>query len=599
MLTFKLGFALGGTALAALVALAGQPAVASWVIVAIAAVVMASKAWDMVQTLLHGGFGVDVLALVAVLTALVLGETIAAAVIIIMLASGEALEQYAERHARKELTALMERTPKIAHVWRGHLTEDVPVEQVKPGDELEIKPGEVVPVDARLTEGAGSLDEAAITGESLPVYKRPGDILLSGSVNTDTSLHVEAVHTSASSQYAQIIALVEDAASRRSPLVRLADRYSLPFTLLAFALAGGAWAASGNPRHALEVLVVATPCPLLIAAPVAIVSGMSRAAAAGIIAKSGAALERLARLRTVAFDKTGTLTRGQPVVASVRVARPFHEDQVLAAAAAAEQSSVHILAKAVIAAAARRHVSVERATHVHEDAGHGLRARVDGRAVVVGRLQYLHISGIPLPPQLHSDRTASYVAIGGQYAGCITFTDQIRPETPEVLRRLRQLGVSHTLMLTGDRASVAERVAEQLGISDVRADCLPADKVAAIRQLAPALRPVAMVGDGVNDAPTLAASDVGIALGAKGSTAASQSADIVIMPDDLGRLPVAIELARRAVTIAKQSIFIGIGLSVCLMVWAAVGGIPPVIGALLQELVDVAVILNALRARRI
>ncbi|HEY6736354.1 MAG TPA: heavy metal translocating P-type ATPase [Candidatus Saccharimonadia bacterium] len=600
MLRFRLWLGLITLALAWWLPLAGWARLAHGLVVVVAIYSVIPNVRHMVATVTGGGVGIDVLAIIAVAAAVIMHEDIAAMVIVVMMVTGELLEDLAERHAKTELTALLDRAPKLAHVWRGHRAEDTPVDHVRPGDELLIKPGEVVPVDATVTSGASSFDEAAITGESLPVPKQPGDSLLSGAVNTTGLIHAQAVRTSAASQYAQIVAMVQDAGSRRSPLVRLADRYSLPFTLMALTIAGLAWAVSGQPLHALEVLVVATPCPLLIAAPVAIVSGMSRAAGAGIIAKSGAALERLARLRSVAFDKTGTLTLGRPEVAAVRPQRPFRADDVLAAAAALERGSSHVLAAAIVAAAAHRKLPLAPVSQFREDAGLGLRGRVGRQTVVVGRPAYLASAGIPLPENLRSPhiQTSTFVAIDGQYAGAIQFADAIRPETPAVLRQLGRLGLHHRLMLTGDRAATARHVARRLGLTDVRADCLPADKVAALAALPASWRPVAMVGDGVNDAPTLAASDVGIALGAKGSTAASQSADVVIMLDDLGRLPVAIAIARSAVRIAKQSILVGIGLSLILMLVAATGAIPPVVGALLQEAVDVAVIINALRARR-
>ncbi len=575
----------------------GQPVAASWVLRLGSIVATIPLVRDMFQELRQGNYGIDLLALTAIVASLLLGEYVVAGVILLMLTGGEALEAYAQEHAKKELGDLMTRAPKTAHRYEGEMVHDVPVDQVRPGDRLLVKPGETVPVDGVVAEGTSSFDESAITGESLPVDKAVGHDVVSGSVNTTRPVAIKASHTSHDSQYEQIVQLVSQAASSRSPLVRLADRYSVPFTVVSLGLASVAWLLSGQALRALEVLVVATPCPLLLATPVAIVSGMSRAARHGIIVKSGAALEQLAVLRTIAFDKTGTLTEGEPKVAEIMPAEGEHETEVLGILAAVEQSSNHILARALVTAASERRLKLPKVTHIEEEPGSGLKARLDGKTVLVGRAEWLADHGATLPTYAVEGQTVVLLAMDGRYIGAVSFADQVRPETADTLKRLATLGIHKTLMLTGDQPGVAQRIAQEIGLTNVRASLRPADKLAVLQTVEPADRPAAMVGDGVNDAPTLAAAEVGIALGARGSTAASESADIVIMPDDLTRVPLAIAIARRAIAIARQSIFVGIGLSIGLMLIAMTGVIKPVYGALLQEAVDVAVILNALRAR--
>lgn len=562
----------------------------------------------MVKSIRAGEYGVDILAVVAILSALALREYLAAGIILLMLTGGEALEDYAQERAKKELNDLLKRAPKIAHLKVRGGEQDVPVNQIKVGDIVIVKPGEVVPVDGEIKVGKTTLDESALTGESLPVERGVGGILLSGSINQLAAIEVIAMATSGDSQYEKIIHLVEQAASSRSPLVRLADQYSLPFTLVSFTIAGLAWLFSADPLRFLQVLVVATPCPLLIATPVALVSGMSRAARHGIIVKNGAALEQLSRLKAIVFDKTGTLTIGEPLVDDIlpQEHTDFTEKQILQMAASVEQASAHTLAGAVVGEAKKRKLKISKATEVEEMVGKGITGMVGGRYVSVGKLAYLQYLGVLFPKRFndyhHSietqGKTGVFVAIEGVYAGVITFADQIRPETEETLRQIAALGIEDIAMVTGDHYEVAQRIADRLELSQVHADQLPEDKLKVVRRLKRAHTPIAFVGDGVNDAPVLAASDVGIALGAKGSTAASESADVVIMLDDLLRVPMAINISKRTLKIARESIFVGIGLSVILMLIAATGRISPLNGALLQEGVDILVILNALRARR-
>lgn len=593
--------------LSGVVALAGYPGAANNMLLVMGVIGVLPIIAEMVKNIRAGEYGVDILAVVAIVSALALREYVAAGIILLMLTGGEALEDYAQERAKKELNDLLKRAPKIAHLKTKSGEEDVPVADVKVGDIVIVKPGEVVPVDGVIKVGETSLDESALTGESLPVERGVGGSLLSGSINQTAPIEVRATATSGNSQYEKIIHLVEAAASSRSPLVRLADQYSLPFTFLSFSIAGLAWLVSADPLRFLQVLVVATPCPLLIATPVALVSGMSRAARHGIIVKNGAALEQLSRLKALVFDKTGTLTVGAPEVDDI-ILQPkieFNEKQVLQMAAAIEQTSAHTLAVAVVDEAKRRKLRVAKASEVEETVGNGITGIVGGRYVSVGKLSYLQYLGVLFPKRFtdyhHSietqGKTGVFVAVEGIYVGVITFADQLRPETKETLQDIARLGVDDIAMVTGDHYEVAQRIADELELSQVHADQLPSDKLKVVKRLKRAHTPLAFVGDGVNDAPVLAASDVGIAMGARGSTAASESADVVIMLDDLSRVPMAIRISKRTLRVARESIWVGIGLSVVLMLIASTGAIKPLNGALLQEGVDILVILNALRAR--
>lgn len=552
---------------------------------------------DILISLKHREYGVDILAATAIITSVLLGEYWAGMIIVLMLTGGEALEDYAENRAKTELTALLERAPKKAHIMRGQKVVDISINQVKVGDKLIVKPGEVVPVDAVILEGRSSFDESSLTGESLPLDKKKDDQIMSGSINVDASITVKALHTAEESQYEQIIKLVKAASSSQSPFVRLADRYSIPFTITAFVVAGGAWIMSGEVLRFLQVLVVATPCPLILAAPIALISGMSRAAKHGVIVKNGGALERLAEVQTVGFDKTGTLTRGEPVVHAVTTFNKFSKKDVLEAAGALEQNSPHVLAKAIISEVSKNNYKLPKTRSVVEKPGFGVSGTVNGKSVLVGKLNFMKDQNIALPAKLKIaslTKTASFVAIDGVLAGSISFIDEIRPEAKSTLSALKKLGVKHLLMVTGDNKSTAQTIAKQIGITDITAEALPADKLLAIENIK--YKPVAFVGDGVNDAPVLTAADVGIALGARGSTAASESADVVVMLDDLSRVSTSVEIAKRTFKIAKQSILIGIFISIGLMFIFATGRFAPVYGAAIQEVVDVIVIINALRA---
>lgn len=558
-------------------------------------VVAIKLGYEMIMTLREGRYGIDILAVTAIISTIAVGEQWAAIIIVLMLTGGEALEDYAANRAKRELNDLLERAPQTAHKIVGDSVETIPLIQVRIGDHLLVKPGEVVPVDATLESPAAELDESSLTGESLPVTYKKGDQLLSGSINGSGSITIKVLKTAEDSQYQQIIKLVKSATSVPAPFVRLADRYAVPFTLISFTIAGVAWTLSGNPLRFAEVLVVATPCPLLLAAPIALISGMSRAAKNGIIIKNGAILERLADIRVVAFDKTSTLTHGESDIQKIYAANGFKESEVLAYAASAEQQSVHVLAQALITETKKQHITIHSPTNVSEVIAQGITATVQGKKVLVGKFAFLKHEDIKIhETALRSGETAVYVAVDGKFAGAITFSDRVRPESKQAIRELAAMHITKTLMLTGDSQGTASRIAKEVGITDIHAECLPIDKVNAVRNLS--TRPVMMVGDGVNDAPVLAVADVGMAMGARGSTAASETADVVVLVDDIQKSAQAIQIAKRTISIALQSIWVGIAISIILMLIASTGFIPAIVGAVLQEVVDVIVIFNALRA---
>jgi heavy metal translocating P-type ATPase len=579
----------------------GQPVAAQWVLAAYTLSFAGVRASRMVGDLRHGRYGVDILAVTAIVATVATQEHWASLVIVLMLTTGAALEDIAAGRAERELSALLQRAPHTAHrLGRrdgGHAA-DVPIGDVRPGDELLVKPGEVVPVDALLLSASAAFDESSLTGEPLPVEHLQGEQLFSGSVNGSRPIRVRATATASDSQYQRIIDLVSEAQRSRAPFVRLADRVAVPFTAVSFAIAGTAWWLSGEATRFAEVLVVATPCPLLIAAPVAFMAGMSRAARHGIIVKNGGTLEKLARVRTAAFDKTGTLTRGAPRLASVDVAgHDLSEDDLLAMAAGVERLSSHPLADAIVAGACERGLEVPRARHAQETTARGVTATVEGHEVVVGKQAFVadHVHGIPELP-LDPGHSGVHVAVDGRYAGRLALADHVREDTTRTIAALRAAGVPHVLMLTGDAPEAATHIARQIGIDDVRAGLLPQDKVDIVAGLPD--RPVMMVGDGVNDAPVLAVADVGIAMGARGSTAASESADVVVLLDDLFRAVRAVRIGRRTLAVAWQAIGLGVGLSVGLMLVASAGLLPAIVGAWTQEAVDLACILWALLARQ-
>jgi heavy metal translocating P-type ATPase len=571
--------------------------VARWGVTAYGIVIAGLELRGMIRELKQGKLGIDVLALIAILATLAVGEYWATLMIVFMLSGGQALEVYAAGRAKRELSALLVRAPQRAHRLVGAKgeTEDVPVGEVAIGDRLVVRSAEIIPVDGTLASAHGSFDESSLTGESLPVDRVRGEGVLSGALNGQTAVEITATVLAEDSSYQRIVALVAEASESKAPLVRVADRYAVPFTIFSLAVAGVAWLVSGDPIRFVEVLVVATPCPLLLAAPVAFMGGMSRAARHGIIVKGAGTLEKLSRAKTVAFDKTGTLTAGKPTVASVSATADFSADELLSLAAAAEQYSSHVLAASIVNAARERGLDVPRAEDAREEEAHGVVATVGGRTVVVGKLGFIATHAADAEAiTLAGGQLSVYVSVDGAFAGAIILSDAVRNDAERTLSELAALGITRTLMLTGDAEVTAHHIGTGLGIATVHHSLLPADKVRIIRSLTE--RPVVMVGDGVNDAPVLAVADIGIAMGARGATAASESADVVILIDDLSRTAEAIRVGKRTMMVALQSIWLGIGLSVLLMAVAAGGFLPAIIGAALQEIVDLATILNSLRA---
>jgi len=595
---------LGGLLLGLAFSFAGNEAASTWCWTVPSLLVGTWLALSIIRDLLRGKAGVDLIAVLAIAGALLLGEALAAAVIGVMLATGEWLERYAAGRANRELSALVSRAPRIVHRYRDGGIEDRGITDVSVGDRLLVKPGEVVPVDGRVIGDPAVLDESALTGEARLATRQAGDPVSSGTVNAGAPFDLLATATAEHSTYAGIVRLVEEAQSSKAPFVRMADRYAVLFVPLTLALAGVAWAISGDPVRALAVLVVATPCPLLLAAPIAIVSGISRSAKRGIIVKGGGALEALARARVMLFDKTGTLTAGRPRLAEVVAAPDRTPDEVLALAASLEQVSPHVLAASIVGGARERSVSLTLPSDVTEVPGTGISGTVGDIPVQVGTAEFAG-GGATLPAWVRDVRrrvnlegaTGVYVAADGVLVGALVLDDPIRPETPRVIRSLRRVGVRRVVMVTGDHYGVADLVAAAIGVDGVLAERTPADKVdAVVGEKREADGILVMVGDGINDAPALASADVGVAMGARGATASSEAADVVITVDRLDRLPEGIRISRRARRIALESVVSGRGLALVAMLVAAAGYLQPVAGALVQEAIDVVVILNALRA---
>ncbi|MCX6714312.1 MAG: heavy metal translocating P-type ATPase [Candidatus Uhrbacteria bacterium] len=559
--------------------------------------------YQFVKSILKGQYGVDIIALVAIVTSFLLHEYIAGSVIVLMLSGGEALEAYAARRSTQELTKLLSLAPSIAHRKNGDQLTDVPVEEMKVGEHLVVKPGEVVPIDGVVVEGKGYVDESSITGESEPVLKEHGQIIFSGSVNKTAVLEIRATHVSSESQYQRIVALVKNAQEQRAPIMRLADRYAVGFSVMTFTIAIAAWIFSNDPSRFLAVLVVATPCPLILAVPIAIISAMSRAASRGIVVKNGRALEILGEARGFVFDKTGTLTLGEPILQSIVSLSDISEKEIIRIAASIDQLSLHLFARALVQFATENQIAFSFPESFSEVIGSGVEGVIDTQTYFFGKLAHIKSSGVTVSADEENAHDASqqegvisvYLSTKEKLIGKVLFEDRIRPEIKQMFEEIKEHKIKQVYMLTGDRAAVAHRIAEELHIKHVKADMKPEDKLNEIRSLRERLHPIVMVGDGINDAPAMAAADVSIALAAYGSSASSEAGDIVIVVNNMLRVHDILHIAQRAIQIAKQSIYVGIGVSLLLMIIASMGYIPPVLGAVLQEVLDVAVILNALR----
>lgn len=652
----------------------GNPGFGQWLVIALVLVIVIDTVRGMIDDLRHGQVGVDVLAVVAILSTVAVAEYWASWAVTLMITSGEAIEEYAQAKAERSLTALMEAAPQTAHVvnlpgvGRGfaadkgdssdgfrrvgsasaaaaaHRFDTVPVEQVQLGDVLMVLPGETVPVDGELLSGTATLDLSNINGEPVPREVFAGARVMSGAVNGSTALTMRATQVAADSQYQRILELVASAQESRPAVVKTADRLAVPFTVLSLVIAGVAWAVSGVPTRFAQVLVLATPCPLLIAAPVAYIAGTGRLAAAGVLIKAQDVLENLGRVTQVFFDKTGTLTVKQPQVVRVEMlpgaATRLNEDHVLMMAGAVESYSVHILSKGIAKAGAEALAGLRQrfedgqrlcpepeaswpghgreypvVKNINEDAGKGVSGEVNGHAVRVGRLSFAAAGedgflavGEAVPSRseddlrtrfglLQPDEMASYVSVDGQLIARIVLRDVPRANAKAVLAKLHELGVTELAMLTGDKRASANIIASEVGIDEVHAELFPEDKVAAVRAATGAGKTVTMmVGDGVNDAPVLAVADIGVAMTDGTSTAASESAQVVIMNDDIAAVPRAIAIARRTKRVMLQAVIAGLVLATIGMIAAAFNLIPVVVGAFLQEAIDVVSILWALTA---
>lgn len=552
---------------------------------------------DIIKTFKSGRYGVDILALTAIVTTLIVGEYLASLIIIIMLTGGEFLEYYANNRAKRELTKLVERAPTIAHLQENGQIIDIRVGQVKIGDTILVKTGEMLPLDGILESANTNLDTSSLTGEALPRAYKKGDRVLSGSINQEKPLTMKVSAIYRDSQYSQIIQMVKELESKPSDFVRLADRYAIPFTIVAYIIAGFAWYVSGDFTRFVEVMVVASPCPLILAAPIAFISGMSRASREGVIIKSGNYLEEMADAVAIAFDKTGTLTKGNLVIDEVTsFDTRYPKEKILSIIAGAEQMSSHVIARSITDYAKHHSVKPAKINKIKEHVGLGLDFRENGQNFYVGNINHMAMHHIHVERTISRAKASILLAVNSEIVGQITFTDELRKDAKSVIRKVKKLGLDDVAMVTGDGLENAEPVSEATGINHYYAECLPADKVKVMQERLK--RPNIFVGDGLNDAPVMAAADVGIALAGYGSTAASDAADVVVMSNNLSKVPVVIGISKRTMSVARQSVIGGIAICTILMLCASFGFIPIILGAILQEAMDVVAILNALRANK-
>ena len=562
--------------------------------------------WRTVLETRQGRWATDVVAVLAIIGAVALREPLAGLVIVLMRSGGEALEEYAAGRASAALRELEAAAPRIAHRFVSKdLTsvEDVPVGHIEIGDLLLVRPGDIVPCDGTVRDGHSLVDVSRLTGEPVPVAAEAGTALMSGSLNGDGALTMAATARAEDSQYAKIVELVRTAQTTKAPLVRLADRYAMWFTPATLLVCLATYLATRDAIRVLAVLVVATPCPLILATPIAIIGGISRAARRKIIVRHGGALEALSRVDAAIFDKTGTLTIGKPLVSRVIPVGDLSEMQLLHWAGAVEQGSSHLLARTLVDAAQSADGPLPMARAHLESPGRGVTADVAGHEVAVGGRAFILERAAVTPDVLSAiERNEvglrAYVAVDGQVAGVVEYSDRTRPGLSDMFARLAKLGVRRTLLLSGDHTPNVRAVAQEVGITEARGDLLPADKVSVVQQLVREGNHVLMVGDGTNDAPALSAAHVGVALASHGGGISAEAADVVVLADDVSRVADAVQIGHRTLAVARQSIWLGLGLSIIAMVAAAFGKIPPTVGALLQEAIDVASILNALRASR-
>lgn len=579
----------------------GAPVLARWIWTAAVLPVLLALLVEIVASLRRGELGLDIVAALSMTAALLTGEALAAAVVAVMYSGGTFLEMFAQGRAQREMHALLARVPRTATRYGDGGLQDLPLDSIAPGDRLLIHQGDVVPVDGTVASTSAFVDTSALTGESLPVRLERGSDAMSGCTNAGDAFDLVATRPAAESTYAGIVRLVEAAQRSKAPMSRLADRWSIGFLAVTVTFAAAAWILSGDPIRAVAVLVVATPCPLILAVPVALVAGLSRAAHFGVLVKGSAPLEKMARIRTLLLDKTGTLTDGRPQIVRIETLVDLPEDEILRLAAGLDQASKHPVAQAIVAAARSRGLTLSTPSAVTELPGDGVIGTVEGRKIIVGGYKFVARSLGADAGGIAPGSTGAVVvsvAMDGELAGHLVMSDPLRRDAGAVIGALRQVGLGRIVLATGDREDVAREVTAGLGLDGIRANLTPDQKVLLVLSERKG-GPVMMVGDGVNDAPALAAADVGVAMGARGAAASAEAADVVLLVDELGRLVSGIEIANRTLGIALQSVVVGLGLSIGAMIAAAFGYLSPVQGALLQELIDVAVILNALRVLRV
>ncbi|MGO7211821.1 heavy metal translocating P-type ATPase [Rhizobium ruizarguesonis] len=558
-------------------------------------IVIVALSVDVALSLRRGDIGLDLIAALSMSAALWFGEYFAGAIVAVMYAGGQFLESFAQRRAESGMSELLSRAPRRAVRITASGLSEVPIAALLPGDRLLVRKGDVVPVDGKVIAGHALLNEAALTGESLPVRRSSGELIMSGSSNLGDAFEMIASGSASESTYAGIVRMVSQARSSKAPISRLADRFSLAFLAMTLVIAGLAAWLSGDPARIVAVLVVATPCPLILAVPVALVAGMSKAARAGVLVKGAHVLEVLATISVVVFDKTGTLTTGEPAVVSIETDRDA--DELLRLAASVDQASAHVIGQTIVEEAKRRGLKLAKPVQLAEVPGEGIEGYVDERKVAVGGWDFIaeKVKFAARPGLKDKSIVTAYVAVDGTLAGTIVMADPVRKDAALAIAELRRLGVKRLSLATGDRSEVADAVGRALGLDQISAQLAPAKKVETVAAERYYGR-VMMIGDGVNDAPALAAADVGVAVGRRNLAAAAEAADVLLVRDDLRQIGTLLQIARRSRAIALQSVGCGIGLSVIAMVCAGLGYLTPVQGALLQEVIDVAVIGNALRA---
>ena len=581
--------------------------------------------FETIKEMLHGRFASDIVAMLAISTAIITNEAFPGVIIVIMQSGGKALEDYAFRKATTSLDELMTRSPKIAHrKINDNEIEDVDVERIRIGDQLVIRPGDLVPVDGTIVSGNAQIDESSLTGEPLSKIKHIGEEVFSGTINTGNIFEIKAKRISEESQYSKIVKLVKKAREEKAPIQRLADKYAVWFTPITLAMCGFGWLLTQNVQTILSVLVVATPCPLIFATPVAIIGGIDKAAKQSIIVKSGSAIEQISRADAIVFDKTGTITYGVPLVEDIILLDNFKKNQngrninyskddILFKAASLEQMSSHPSAQSITRAGKEKFNSFPLPTSFHESSGSGVEGYVTGEHIMVGSYNYIEsqFNTNTNYDTINSNRDllktitdfqkrgkmVALVNINGTNAGIITFTDKIRDGVATMIQDLKKKGMKETIMLTGDSLDNAKSIANQIGVDNYKYDLLPEDKVNEVKKLREKFKDIIMIGDGINDAPALATATVGIAMGVKGTAISAEAADVVLLVDDVTKVSDVIHIGKETIKVAKQSIFFGMGISFLLMIFASFGLILPSVGALFQEALDIGVILNALRAK--